>query len=236
MTEDEEDVITTIYADDTQSRAAAKTKEELEQTNSVGLKKVCQELKALRLKVNEGKTTYMVLATQGIRRRENLNSQIEVCGKVVKNVSVGKALGLLVSDDLSWRHQTEKVVKSCTAKLHGLWKCTSVLRKDQRKIKAEGIILPRLFLLSGDNVNRSKGKYGEAPRDRISSSKVGPTAKEDRLVSERWPERVRLAFSMSAGSLPDSEISSKSIEKKETREIVPVLDRNKGWAEEEEDI
>ena len=43
----------------------------------------------------------MVLATQGIKRREYLNSQIEVCGKVVKNVSVGKALGLLVSDDLS---------------------------------------------------------------------------------------------------------------------------------------
>ena len=145
MTEDEKDVITTIYADDTQSRAAAKSLKELEKRNSEGLTKVCLELKSLRLKVNEGKTTYMVLATQGIRRRENLSSQIEVCGKVVKNVSVGKALGLLVSDDLSWRHQTEEVVKSCTAKLHGLWKCTSVLTKEQRKSKAEGIILPRLF-------------------------------------------------------------------------------------------
>ena len=74
-----------------------------------------------------------------------MSSQIQVCGEVVTNVWVGKALGLLVSDDLSWRHQTEEVVKSCTAKLHGLWKCTSVLRKDQRKTKAEGIILPRLF-------------------------------------------------------------------------------------------
>ena len=145
MTEDERDVITTIYADDTQSRAAAKTKEELEKRNSEGLTKVCQELKSLRLKVNEGKTTYMVLATQGRKRRENLNSSIQVCGKLVESVSVGKALGLLVSDDLSWRHQIQEIVKSCTAKLHGLWKCTSVLREDQRKIKAEGIILPKLF-------------------------------------------------------------------------------------------
>ena len=144
-TEDEKDVITTIYADDTQSRAAAKTKAELEKRNSEGITKVCQELKSLRLKVNEGKTTYMVLATQGRRRRENLNSQIQVCGKAVNSVSVGKALGLQVSDDLSWRHQTDEVVKSCTAKLHGLWKCTSVLREDQRKTKAEGIILPRIF-------------------------------------------------------------------------------------------
>ena len=144
MNEDERDVITTIYADDTQSRAAAKTLEELENRKSKGLTKVCQELKSLRLKVNEGKTMYMVLAMQGIGRREDLSTQIKVCGEFVKNVPVGKALGLLVSDDLILRHQMEEVVKSCTAKLYGLWKCTSVLRQDQRKSKAEGIILPRL--------------------------------------------------------------------------------------------
>ena len=82
MNEDEKDVITTIYADDTQSRAAAKTLEELETRNSEGLTKVCQELKALRLKVNEGKTTYMVLATQGIRRREDLSSKIKSVEKL----------------------------------------------------------------------------------------------------------------------------------------------------------
>ena len=157
LSEDEEDVITTIYADDTQSRAAAKTRNELERRNSEGLTKVCQELKSLRLKVNEGKTPYMVLATQGRRRRENLSSQIQVCGQVVNSVSVGKALGLQVLDDLSWRHQTDKVVKSCTAKLHGLWKCTSVLRENQRKTKAEGIILPRIFYCLETTSTRLKG-------------------------------------------------------------------------------
>ena len=52
----------------------------------------------MRLKVNESKTIYMILATQGIRIRENL----DMCGNKVKNVKVGKALGLLLSDDLSW--------------------------------------------------------------------------------------------------------------------------------------
>ena len=60
--EEAEDVLTTIYADDTQSRASAKTKIELERRNSRGLKRVCEELKALRLKVNEDKTTYMIIA------------------------------------------------------------------------------------------------------------------------------------------------------------------------------
>ena len=146
MVEDPRDLITTIYADDTQSRAASKNLKDLEKRNGEGLTKVCNELKALRLKVNEGKTVYMVLATPGIRRRDGqIASQIQICGKVVKNVKKGKVLGLVVSDDLSWRDQIDKVAKSCTTKLSGLWRCTSVLNRDQRKTKAEGIVLSRLF-------------------------------------------------------------------------------------------
>ena len=61
-TEHESDVVTTIYANDTQSRAASKTVGELEKRNSKGLTKVCHELKAMRLKVNESITIYMILA------------------------------------------------------------------------------------------------------------------------------------------------------------------------------
>ena len=142
--EEDNDVLTTIYADDTQSRTSAKTKKELEQRNSSGLTRVCEELKKLRLKVNEDKTTYMILATQGRRARENLDSEIVVCGERVKNVKVGKALGLLVSDDLTWRDQVDKTVKSCQEKMRGLWKCTPFLKQHQRKVKAEGIIISRL--------------------------------------------------------------------------------------------
>ena len=74
-----------------------------------------------------------------------LKSEIQVCGKNVKNVSKGKALGLVVSDDLSWRDHAEKVAKSCNAKLSGLWRCTDILGQDERKIKAESIILSRLY-------------------------------------------------------------------------------------------
>ena len=64
--------MTTIYADDTQSSASAKTLRELDKRNGEGGTKVCKALKALRLKVNKSKTTYMIMATQGIRIRENL--------------------------------------------------------------------------------------------------------------------------------------------------------------------
>ena len=89
---------------------------------------------------------YMVLLTPGIRRRDGPGkSEIMVCGKNVKNVTKGKALGLVVSDDLSWRDNADKVAKSCTTKLSGLWRCTEVLGQDERKTKAECIILSRLY-------------------------------------------------------------------------------------------
>ena len=90
--------------------------------------------------MNESKTTYMIIATQGIRLRENLAnkvSKINVCGQQVQNVHVGKALGLLISDDMTWRDNVTKVVQNCQEKMRGLWKITSLLRKDQRKVKAE---------------------------------------------------------------------------------------------------
>ena len=50
-------MLTTIYADDTQSRTSAKTKEELERRNSVGLTKICKEMKSFHLKVNDASNT-----------------------------------------------------------------------------------------------------------------------------------------------------------------------------------
>ena len=144
VVEEDGDVLTTIYADDTQIRTSAKTLRELELRNSRGLTRICEEMKSLRLKVNEDKTTYLVLASQGRRCREDLQSKIEGCGETVKSTKTGKCLGLIITNDLTWRDQVDKTVKSCNSKQSGLWKCTSLLRQDQRKAKAEGVILSRI--------------------------------------------------------------------------------------------
>ena len=101
VVEEDGDVLTTIYADDTQSRTSAKTLRELELRNSRGLTRICEEMKSLRLKVNEDKTTYLVLASQGRRCREDLQSKIEVCGETVKSTKTGKCLGLIITNDLT---------------------------------------------------------------------------------------------------------------------------------------
>ena len=61
--EEDGDVVTSLYADDSQSRTSANTMQELERRNSCALTIICRELKAFWLKVNEDTTTYMVLAS-----------------------------------------------------------------------------------------------------------------------------------------------------------------------------
>ena len=62
----------------------------------------------------------------------------------MKSTATRKCLGLIITDDLTWRDEVDKVVKSCNTKQTGLWKCTALLRQDQRKVKAEGVKLSRL--------------------------------------------------------------------------------------------
>lgn len=66
----ETDLTTKEDMDKELSRASAKTLRELEKRNGEGVTRVCKVLKAMRLKVNKSKTTYMIIATQGIHTRE----------------------------------------------------------------------------------------------------------------------------------------------------------------------
>ena len=95
------DVVTSLFADGSQSRTSANTMHELERRNSCGLTIICREQNALWLKVNKDKTKYMVLASI---------SKIGVCGEKVKSSVSGKRLELLVSNGLSWKHKVDKVV------------------------------------------------------------------------------------------------------------------------------
>ena len=62
----------------------------------------------------------------------------------MKSTKTGKCLGLIMTNYLTWRDQVDKTVKSCNSKQFGLWKCTSLLRQNQRKAKSEGVILSRI--------------------------------------------------------------------------------------------
>ena len=117
-----------------------------------GGNRVCQALRALRLKVNEEKTVYLVCMTSQKRRimckRRNeaeVNSVITLGGQRIRNKREGKCLGVWINDDLTWRKQVETVVLKCKGRLHSLWKCTNMLTQKQRKEQAEGTVLSLVY-------------------------------------------------------------------------------------------
>ena len=71
-------VITSAYADDTQSKCAHNKLDELERINAEGITRVCEGLKSLRLKVNEEKTVYLLVMSSQRRTAElNLKRRME---------------------------------------------------------------------------------------------------------------------------------------------------------------
>ena len=117
-----------------------------------GGNRVCQALRALRLKVNEEKTVYLVCMTSQKRRimckRRNeaeITSVITLGGQRVQNKREGKCLGVWLNDDLTWRKQVESVVSKCKGRMHALWKCTNMLTQSQRKQQAEGTVLSLIY-------------------------------------------------------------------------------------------
>ena len=155
--EDPADMKMTLFADDSANRVTARTRVELERRIMRGLERVFTSMKASRLKVNADKTTYMVIAGSGRRGREDLESTICVQGEVIKAVQVGKCLGLLINNNLTWSEQTQKVITSCRSRMNALYRITELLSIGERKIKAESVIMSKLrYCLESTSTGRKK--------------------------------------------------------------------------------
>ena len=124
----------------------------------------------------------MVVATQGRRRQDNMNSQIAVCGETVKSTDTWMCLGLMISNDLTWQSQVEKVVKSC---------------------KADGIILSRInYCLEVV----SQGRKADLERLQSVQSKAARWVLQTRLqdwslVTKWWLKETGMALCGPAGSI-----------------------------------
>ena len=115
--EDQTDMVMTLYADDSANRVVAKNMLDLKRRMTRGLERVFRSMQASRLKVNADKTTYLVIAGPGRRTREDLRSTLGVGREKIQAVRVGKSLGLLINDNLTWEAQTQKVVAECRTKM-----------------------------------------------------------------------------------------------------------------------
>ena len=147
----------TLFADDSANRCTAKNMVELERRMTRGLERVFRSMRGSRLKVNPDKTTYMVIAGPGRRARDDLRSTLTVEGELIEAKRVGKSLGLLINDNLTWEAQTKKLVADCRKRMGALYRVTSLLSQEERKIKAEAVILSKLrYCLEATSTGRKR--------------------------------------------------------------------------------
>ena len=178
--EDPADMKMTLFADDSANRVTARTRQELERRMTRGLERVFTSMKASRLKVNADKTTYLVLAGPGRRSKEDLESTVNVQGEEIKAVTVGKCLGLMINNNLTWADQTQKVVSSCRNRMNALYRVTDLLNVGERKIKAESVIMSKLrYCLESTSTGRKKdleslqGLQSQAARWVLGKGRLG---------------------------------------------------------------
>ena len=105
---DPDDGRSTIYADDSSILNSGATWSQLESRMHSSLRPTFDNMKASRLKVNEDKTEYIII-TSHQKRLAAGGFQVEtyIGGKCKKPKEYVKSLGVLISNNLTWKQQTE---------------------------------------------------------------------------------------------------------------------------------
>ena len=142
---DPDDGKSTIYADDSSILTSGSTWTQLEGRMHSSLRPTFNNMKASRLKVNEGKTEYILIASNQRRLASGgLEVVTTIGGKMKKPQEAVKSLGVLISSDLTWKHQTKSKLKECQSKLKGLYSIQKQVPIERRKELATGVICSRL--------------------------------------------------------------------------------------------
>ena len=102
---DEDYKKTVMYVDDTTDMIQAKEIQELEEKLQREADNKVNWTENNRMVISEKKTKLMVSCTRALRMVNNTPVKVNVKGKVIEETYSEKILGIIVSNDLSWRHQ-----------------------------------------------------------------------------------------------------------------------------------
>ena len=142
---DPDDGKSIIYADDSSILTSGMIWNQLEVRIHSSLRPTFDNMKASRLKVNKDKTEFIVITShQRILASGGLDVETSIGGEIKKPKEVVKILGVLISNDLSWRHQTNSKLEECKIKLRGLYSIQKQVPLERRKELATEVICSRL--------------------------------------------------------------------------------------------
>ena len=136
-----------LYADDTSATQTGELWPQLEVKLMRMLKPLFEEMKLGRLKVNEDKTSLILLGSRPARKRlieGGGERTLTLAGETITPKSKAKSLGLIISEDMNWTDEVETRIAKCSLKLRSLMRLKGVVNQDQRKTLAQGVIMSRL--------------------------------------------------------------------------------------------
>ena len=140
----EEELNSSIYADDTSAGTEDVDVRQLEENTEKMLVRLFCHMKSNRLQVNEDKTIVLAIATPQKRSKNAIALNLNINGNILKDEEWARLLGIIFSNDFSWRLQVDKVLEECSDKLGGLYKVINCTSEEDRKKLAESVIRSKL--------------------------------------------------------------------------------------------
>ena len=110
-----------MFADDTNLTVSGNSITDLETAVNSDLEKLRKWLIANKLSLNVAKTEFMLIGSkQMIKSISNLQLNVKIKNKSIKQVYETKTLGVTIDQHLSWRTNTENICKKITSGISAL--------------------------------------------------------------------------------------------------------------------
>lgn len=138
-----------LYVNDLGARESAATLRELEIKTERMIKKLYKVMRDSRLAVNSDKTQIMCLRSNRKRKAmakkgEGRKMEMVVEGHKLVEMEHGTVLGLTWNSDLTWKKNTEMMLKKFNKKFYGCSRVRRYLPEKRQKELAEGILISQI--------------------------------------------------------------------------------------------
>ena len=146
-----------FYADDSQLWKSVCPSSQSEVNKAVkhletAIDQVSSWMKSNRLKLNCGKTEFLVIGTNRNREKAAVNG-ISVGGSTIPKSPFARNLGVLIDESLSLENQVNEVVKNCRFVMRELWQIRKYLTQETTKTIVHGTVISRLDFCNGLYIN-----------------------------------------------------------------------------------
>lgn len=151
-----------LYADDTQIYISGKVEDIKQLINSVNndLKRLSEFSQNNCLKLNEGKSTYIIIGSiQNISKLNKMNiPNITINNKIIKRETKVKNLGIIFDENLSWNSEIDKTISKGYGKLKQAFSSHNFLNKESRITIVQSYLLSQFNYSSIILQNLNKGQ------------------------------------------------------------------------------